>query len=139
MVIEYVKEYERLVFRLLLGAAGVLAILTVAKLWHYHSTTAKAQNIVSKAIEKDEDDPNLLRANLADSRKIADAIKKENVTPSGIPASTKPIKSGTEEQEQKGVTAPSVTAMPRACQSGRLRTYSRTRSGERSARSNPMM
>ena len=79
MVIGYVKENERLVFRLLLGAAGVLAVLTVAKLWHYSRSTANAQNIVSKAIDKDEADPNLLKANLADSKKIADAIKKENL------------------------------------------------------------
>ena len=79
MVIEYVKENERLAFRLLLGAAGILAILTVAKLWHYHRSTANAQNIVSKAIDKNEGDPNLLKANLADSKKIADAIKKENL------------------------------------------------------------
>ena len=66
------------------------------------------------------------------------AIRNEKVTPSGMPASTKPMNSGTEEQEQKGVTAPRVTASPRACQSGRPRTKSRTRSGESIARSSPM-
>ncbi len=66
------------------------------------------------------------------------AIRKEKVTPSGIPASTNPMKSGTEEQEQKGVTAPRVTASPRACQSGRPRTKARTRSGESMARSRPI-
>src|SRR5512145_332061 len=34
------------------------------------------------------------------------AMRKENVTPSGMPDSTKPIKSGTAEQEQNGVTTP---------------------------------
>jgi hypothetical protein len=38
------------------------------------------------------------------------AIRKENVTPNGIPASTNPINKGTEEQEQKGVIAPSPMA-----------------------------
>ncbi len=38
------------------------------------------------------------------------AIKNEKVTPSGTPAVTKPIKSGTAEQEQKGVTTPSKAA-----------------------------
>ena len=37
-------------------------------------------------------------------------IKKANVTPMGMPASTKPIKSGTAEQEQKGVTTPKSAA-----------------------------
>jgi hypothetical protein len=50
------------------------------------------------------------------------AIKKEKVTPSGMPASTKPMKSGTEEQEQKGVTAPSPTAVERAAHLGLPRT-----------------
>ena len=34
-------------------------------------------------------------------------IKKEKVTPIGRPALVKPIKSGIEEQEQKGVIVPS--------------------------------
>ncbi len=38
------------------------------------------------------------------------AMRKEKVTPSGIPAVTKPMKSGTAEQEQKGVTVPSRAA-----------------------------
>jgi hypothetical protein len=41
---------------------------------------------------------------------IGEEIRKENVTPSGIPASTNPIKSGTAEHEQKGVTMPSRAA-----------------------------
>src|SRR3989338_6944077 len=35
-----------------------------------------------------------------------DVIRKENETPSGIPASKKPKNRGMEEQEQNGVTAP---------------------------------
>jgi len=35
-----------------------------------------------------------------------DVIKKAKVTPSGIPPFTNPIKRGTDEQEQNGVTAP---------------------------------
>lgn len=37
--------------------------------------------------------------------------EKENVTPSGNPALVKPIKSGMDEQEQKGVTVPSRADM----------------------------
>jgi hypothetical protein len=39
-----------------------------------------------------------------------DVIRKAKVTPSGIPPFTKPIKSGMEEQEQKGVIAPNNDA-----------------------------
>jgi hypothetical protein len=37
-------------------------------------------------------------------------MRKEKVTPSGTPAVTKPMKRGTAEQEQKGVTIPSKAA-----------------------------
>ena len=41
---------------------------------------------------------------------IGDDIKNENVTPKGSPADVNPMKSGIEEQEQKGVTVPSKAA-----------------------------
>ena len=37
-------------------------------------------------------------------------IRKANVTPSGMPASTKPMNSGTAEHEQNGVTTPKPAA-----------------------------
>jgi len=46
----------------------------------------------------------------ATSLTIGAAIRKENVTPSGMPAVRKPMKSGTAEQEQNGVTTPSPAA-----------------------------
>ena len=42
---------------------------------------------------------------------IGEVIKNEKVTPKGTPALIKPIKIGTEEQEQKGVIAPKSAAM----------------------------
>ncbi len=39
------------------------------------------------------------------------AIRKERVTPRGTPAVRKPMKRGTAEQEQKGVTIPSPAAI----------------------------
>jgi hypothetical protein len=38
------------------------------------------------------------------------AIRKEKVTPNGIPASTNPMNKGTAEQEQNGVTTPNRLA-----------------------------
>ena len=38
------------------------------------------------------------------------ATRKENVTPSGIPASTKPMNNGTALHEQNGVTMPRAEA-----------------------------
>jgi len=39
-----------------------------------------------------------------------EVIKKDNVTPSGIPALRKPINNGIDEHEQKGVIAPKIEA-----------------------------
>jgi hypothetical protein len=39
-----------------------------------------------------------------------DEMRKEKVTPTGRPALVNPMKSGIEEQEQKGVTVPSRAA-----------------------------
>ena len=39
-----------------------------------------------------------------------EAIKKANVTPKGMPALTKPINKGIDDQEQKGVITPSKAA-----------------------------
>jgi hypothetical protein len=47
----------------------------------------------------------------ATSFTIGEDIRKENVTPSGTPASTKPINIGTAEQLQKGVRIPSNAAI----------------------------
>lgn len=41
---------------------------------------------------------------------MGEEIRKENVTPNGSPALVKPMNSGMEEQEQKGVTVPSSAA-----------------------------
>jgi len=48
---------------------------------------------------------------IATSFTKGEVIKKAKVTPSGIPPLTKPIKSGTDEQEQKGVTTPNKEAI----------------------------
>ena len=41
---------------------------------------------------------------------MGEEIRKEKVTPRGSPALVKPMNSGMEEQEQKGVTVPSKAA-----------------------------
>ena len=48
---------------------------------------------------------------IATSLTKGEVIKNEKVTPNGIPPLTKPINSGTDEQEQKGVTTPKRLAI----------------------------
>ena len=64
----------------------------------------------------------------ATSLTIGEAIRNAKVTPSGTPASTKPMNSGTAEHEQNGVMTPTPAAAndpgtrPRPTSSGRTRS-----------------
>ena len=56
--------------------------------------------------------PNMLiRSTRLPKSTMGEDIRKENVTPKGSPALVNPIKSGIDEQEQKGVTVPSRADM----------------------------
>ena len=54
-----------------------------------------------------------------------DVIRNVRVMPKGMPACTNPIKSGTDEQEQNGVTAPKKAAMRLPTPSPRFSTIAR--------------
>ena len=70
----------------------------------------------------------------ATSLTIGELMRKAKVTPSGIPASTKPMKSGTAEQEQNGVTTPNEAAAAVPVRRPRPASASRTRSGGKKPR-----
>src|SRR4030066_1859483 len=63
--------------------------------------------------------------------------RKENVTPSGTPEVTNPRKSGTAEQEQKGVTMPSRAASMFPADSRFPARMRRARSGVKKDRTIP--
>ena len=65
----------------------------------------------------------------ATSLTIGAEIRNEKVTPSGTPACTKPMNSGTAEHEQNGVTTPRLAAMTLAAPSARPASMARVRSG----------
>ncbi|MNW16072.1 hypothetical protein D3C71_2148010 [compost metagenome] len=52
------------------------------------------------------------RMTTATSFTRGEVMRKTMVTPTGMPPSRKPMNSGTDEQEQNGVTAPSTAANP---------------------------
>jgi len=60
------------------------------------------------------------------------------VTPSGIPDLRKAMNSGTDEQEQKGVTAPSADAARWASAPGQRSIIARIRSPSSAERNRPM-
>jgi hypothetical protein len=68
---------------------------------------------------------------------IGAAIRKEKVTPSGIPASTNPRKRGIAEQEQKGVTMPNNDAITFPVKSDFPSSALRVFSGEKYVLSTP--
>ena len=65
------------------------------------------------------------------------AMRKEKVTPRGIPVVTKPMKSGTAEHEQNGVTTPSREAKTLPRDSRRPLRIRRVRSGVKNERTIP--
>ena len=69
---------------------------------------------------------------------IGAAIRNEKVTPSGTPALTKPMNSGTAEQEQNGVKMPSPAASTLPTPSRLPASSARVRSGEKKLRTMPM-
>ncbi len=74
--------------------------------------------------------PNMPNSSVsATSLTMGAEIRNEKVTPSGTPACTKPMNSGTAEQEQNGVTMPSNAAMTLATPSDRPASSARVRSG----------
>jgi hypothetical protein len=68
---------------------------------------------------------------------IGAAIRKDSVTPSGTPAVTKPMKSGTAEQEQKGVATPRAAARKLPTDSRLPASTCRVRAGVKNERSRP--
>lgn len=69
---------------------------------------------------------------------IGEAIRNENVTPSGTPAETKPTNSGTAEHEQNGVKMPRLAAAMLPSPSRLPARKPRVRSGEKKLRTMPM-
>ena len=61
-------------------------------------------------------------------------MRNANVTPSGMPASTKPMNSGTAEHEQNGVTIPNAAAATVPANVPRPARAARTRSGGKNPR-----
>ena len=68
---------------------------------------------------------------------IGAETRKENVTPSGTPVVTKPMNSGTAEQEQNGVTMPSNAASTLPVDSRLPDRIRRVRSGVKNERTMP--
>jgi hypothetical protein len=76
------------------------------------------------------------RRTRATSLTMGELTRNANVTPSGTPASTNPMNSGTAEHEQNGVTTPKPAAATVPGRTPRPARARRTRAGETNERRN---
>lgn len=79
MKLDKLRQNKHLIPYVLLGVAALLAILALVKVGDFFATSARARSIATKAAALDKSDPNLLQANLAGLKDIADALKKRNL------------------------------------------------------------
>ncbi len=83
MNLDYLRDNLRsrkeLVPTVLLGAAVLCGVLILAKVTGFFVASARAENVVKRAVAQNESDSKLLEAQLAKSRPIADTLKKNNL------------------------------------------------------------
>ena len=79
MKLDYLKEKKELVATALLAVAVVSAVLIMAKITSSFVASAKAEDAVKQAIEQGKPDAKNVTAQLGEFKKVADALKKQNL------------------------------------------------------------
>jgi len=79
MKLDYLKNKKELVPTVLLGISVLCGILIMVKVTGLFIASAKAENLVERAIEHSKPDPNNVKNQLASSEKIAADLKKNNL------------------------------------------------------------
>jgi hypothetical protein len=79
MKLDYPKDRDRFVSIILLGVSGFLVVLVSLKVTGFVTTSARAENLVKNAMEQGISDANEMEKHLADSKAIADGLKKNNL------------------------------------------------------------
>ncbi|HEC02737.1 MAG TPA: hypothetical protein ENI81_04280, partial [Phycisphaerales bacterium] len=79
MNLEYLTEKKELVGTVLLAASVLSAVLIVVKVTGFMVTSANAENAVRQAIEQVKPDVTNLKTQSDRLRKVADALKKQNL------------------------------------------------------------
>ncbi len=78
-MIDYLKEKKELVSTVLLAVSVLSAVLILLKVTGFFTASANAESAVKNAIKHSEPDSKNVTAQLAKSRKVADALKKSNL------------------------------------------------------------
>ena len=79
MKLDYLKEKKELVSVVLLGASAFFAVLTLVKVTGFFAASARAESLVKTAIAQNNADANDLDKYFAEYKKLADALKKNNL------------------------------------------------------------
>ena len=79
MKLDYLKEKKEWVSVVLLGFSALMAVLVLMKVVGFFVVSARAGNLVEKAIAQSQTDPNDLEKYFAASRALADGLKKDNL------------------------------------------------------------
>jgi hypothetical protein len=79
MKLDYLKEKKELVATALFAVSALSAVLIVLKVSGFLAAPAKAEETAQQAIERSKPDPNNVKAQLGKNKKVADALKKQNL------------------------------------------------------------
>lgn len=79
MKLDYLKEKKELVATVLLATSVLSVVLIVIKITGFFLASARAENAVNQAIQQSKPDDKNVTAQLDKFKKVADALKKENL------------------------------------------------------------
>ena len=79
MKLDYLKEKKELVATALFAVSALSVVLIVLKVTGFFVTSANAEETVNQAIKQSEPDANNVTAQLGKIKKVADALKKQNL------------------------------------------------------------
>jgi hypothetical protein len=94
MRIDHSKGREKFVSIVLLGVSGFLVVLVSLKVMGFVTTSARAESLVKNAMAQGKSDDKEMKKHLADSKAIADDLKKKNLF-SPPPPKQHPVKAVT--------------------------------------------
>jgi hypothetical protein len=79
MKLDYLKEKRELLPGVLLAVSAFLAVLVLIKVTAFFVASARAENIVKRAVEQSSTDDKSTEEYFAESTKLADELKKNNL------------------------------------------------------------
>jgi len=79
MKLDYIKEKRELVSTVLLGISALFGVLILIKVAGFFTVSARAEELVKRVVAQNKVDANDMEKYLAESKAIADELKKKNL------------------------------------------------------------